>query len=104
MRYMVRKSIIDVLGHIWQPGCDLCSLRLTPDRFDLDNMRDEHGRLTRHSVGEWLMTHTGDFASISDWSASLEDGEQTIDLPWSSEETELQYLDTVAEPEVDHAG
>ena len=95
MKYMVRTSYVDVLGGIWLPYGAVCSLRKPLDRFDVDNMRDDDGKITRESVKFWVMLHSSDFSGVIDFSASIEDGEQTIDLPWSSEETELQYLNTI---------
>ena len=37
--------------------------------------------------------NAGDFASIIDFSASIEDGENTVDIPWASEEGEIAYSD-----------
>jgi hypothetical protein len=42
-----------------------------------------------------LILNTGDFQQIIDFSASLEDGERSINLPWATEDGELQYLDTL---------
>ena len=92
MRYTVRKSIVRVVGKIWMPNAT-CAMDYTLTEYDLENARDDDGKLTRESVEHWVMLHTGDFQSITDWSASLEDGNDTIELPWQSEENELAYAD-----------
>lgn len=96
MRYTVRLSYIDVLGYIWMPNA-LCSLRITLTAFDLDNMREPDGLITRESIADWLTVHTGDFREVVDFSASIEDGNVTVDFPWSSKENEMLYFDTVNE-------
>ncbi len=97
-RYTVRESYIDVLGYIWMPHA-LCSLHIDVSAYDLSNMTDTEGHVTRESVEQWLTMHSGDFSEVVDFSASLEVGDETLDFPWSSEETEMQYLDTIAEPD-----
>lgn len=99
MRYMVRKSVIDILGGIWMPYGAQCSIRKVLSAYDIENMRDEDGQITRESVEQWVLLNSGDFSTVTDFSASIEDGDHTIDLPWSSEENELAYCDTIAEPE-----
>jgi hypothetical protein len=96
MRYIVRKSYVIILGYIWMPHV-LCSLRVDLSSYDLENMRDEDGHITRESIEQWLTAHSGDFSEVVDFSASIEDGDHTLDFPWSSEETQCQYFDTLAE-------
>lgn len=98
MRYQVRKSIVDVVGHIWMPNT-VCSLHKTLSGYDLENMRDEDGNITRDSLEQWLCMNTGDFQDIIDFSASIEDGDKTIDIPWLTEDGEMQYLDTLGDGE-----
>lgn len=93
MRYQVRKSVIDVVGKIWMPNVT-ASMRLEPSSYDVENMRDEDGAITRDSVEDWLGSHAGDFRSVIDFAASIEDGDSTIDLPWATEDGEFAYLDT----------
>lgn len=95
MRYMVRKSIVDVVGKIWQPYGAVCSLRKELTDDDLANARDSAGKLTRASVDRWVRLNSGDFSEIIDWRASLEDGDQTVDLPWATEDGEEMYWGTI---------
>lgn len=53
--------------------------------------RDDDGRITRESLERWLDCHAGDFSEIIDFYASIEDGDLSIDLPWSSEESEITF-------------
>jgi hypothetical protein len=57
---------------------------------DLDEMERP---ITRDVVADWLGTHSGDFASITDFWASIEDGENTIEIPWEHEESQFTYSD-----------
>lgn len=97
MKYTVRKSVIDVVGYIWMPQI-VCSLRINMSDYDINNARNAEGELTRESVEQWLMTHSGDFQSVIDFRASIEDGDKTIDFPFATEDGECQYLDTISEP------
>lgn len=90
MRYTVRESVIWVYGTIWMPvGTGGTTYTLTDS--DVSNARDDDGRLTRESVSLWLDSHASDFSGIIDFSASLEDGGDTVTIPWESEENELAF-------------
>lgn len=97
-RYTVRVSYIDVLGTLWMPHAE-ASMRIRVDSYARENMRDDDGHITRESVEDWLTSHAGDFSSVIDFTASIEDGEETIEIPWSSEENECRYLDTLPSEE-----
>ena len=90
MRYTVRKSLVYVVGKIWMPMGPLFAQTFT---VRADDLLDDDGKITRESVEQWLCCHAGDFSSIEDFSASIEHGEETIDIPWASEEGELAYCD-----------
>jgi hypothetical protein len=62
---------------------------------DVGNARDADGKVTRASVQNWLDTHAGDFSEVTDFYASIEDGDGTTEVPWASEESELTYNDAV---------
>jgi hypothetical protein len=99
MRYTVRKSFVDVLGPIWWPVGAMCSLRINLSSYDIENMRAEDGTIDRDSVEHWLMMNSGDFQAVTDFRASIEDGDTTIELDWSSEDNEVAYMDTLGECE-----
>jgi hypothetical protein len=96
MKYTVRQSVIDVVGRIWMPAA-VCSLRITMSAHDVENARDDDGKITRESIEQWLMTHSGDFSQVMDFRASIEDGEETVEIPFASEAGEVAYMDTIAE-------
>ena len=95
MRYVVRKSIVRIVGKIWQliPAGMVCAQTLEMSDYDLGNATDDEGNITRNSLLSWLDTHAGDFASIDDFSASLEVGDDTVEIPWASEEGECAFVD-----------
>ena len=96
MRYMVRKSIVEVVGKIWMPSVT-CAQTYTLSEYDVENCRDGDGKITRESVERWLDTHAGDFQGIEDFRASIEDGDETIDIPWASEDGGFAFQDATAE-------
>jgi hypothetical protein len=62
-------------------------------QYDVENCRDNSGKITRESVKAWLDKHAGDFQCVEDFHASIEDGDKTIDIPWATEAGELVYCD-----------
>jgi hypothetical protein len=92
MKYTIRKSLINVLGQLWMPSV-AGALVIEASTHDVENMRDDEGKITRESVGLWLDSHAGDFSGVIDFSVSIEDGEATIDIPFSSEENEMTFGD-----------
>lgn len=96
MKYTIRKSVICMIGTIWMPAITCAQIK-TLDAYDVENCRDEAGNITRDSVEQWLMTHSGDFQSVKDFEASIEDGDKTIDIPWQDEESQYTYCDCTSE-------
>lgn len=103
MRYEVRKSVINVLGTMWMPpvtGATMMNLSTE----DVENIRQYgHGAVNRESVGAWLDTHAGDFSGIVDFMASIESGDDTIDIGWADNESEYTFNDAMY-PDEDQAG
>ena len=98
MRYLVVKSEIRVIGRIWQPGIGLCAMSYNPradDLRDVDIVPATEGPITRDSVQSWIDTHSGDFSEIVDWSAEIEDGDETITFDWQDEDNEMAYFDAM---------
>jgi hypothetical protein len=62
--------------------------------YDIDNIRGrvEPG-ITRANVESWLGCNAGDFSEIIDFGASIEDGDESIDIPWESEDNEMGWHD-----------
>ena len=100
MKLTIRKSIVQIIGVIWMPPVT-CATQKTLRDYDIENMRNDEGQITRESVEQWLTTNSGDFQSVTDFSASIEDGENTVDIPWASEESEFTYVDCMYPAEVD---
>ena len=53
-------------------------------------------KITREDVEQWLMVNSGDFQSVMDFEASIEDGDTTVDIPWASEEGEFAFSDAMS--------
>lgn len=91
MKYTVRKSVVRYVGTIWQ-GLT-CAQDKTLSPSEVENIRDEDGKITREGLEDWLGCHTGDFQSIDDFYGSIEDGDDTVEIEWASEDSELTYND-----------
>lgn len=103
-RYTVRVSYINVVGRLWQPGI-VAAIRINLRAYDIENMRQEaiyrndDPTITREVVECWLATNSGDFQEIIDFEASIEDGDQTLDFPFATEDGEMAYVDCFSYPE-----
>ena len=88
------QSEIDVIGPIWWPAGSTAATTYNVTGYDVENMRGDDGQVTRESVELWLGSHAGDFQHVTDFHASIEDGADTVDIPWQqSEESELTFND-----------
>jgi len=92
MKRIIRESYVEVLGRIWMPGTT-AACRYDLDRSAVEQCRDNDGAITRGSMEKWLSTHAGDFQSVTDFSASVEDGADTITIPWGSEDHAYTFED-----------
>jgi len=84
MKFTVERNWIELIGTIWMPAVT-CAQRIDLTRGDMKNI----GAPSRENVEQWLTTHSGDFQSVDDFSATI--GEVVI--PWSNEESEFTYSD-----------
>lgn len=89
MRYVVRRSVIQLIGHIWMPAA-VCAQEKELTSYDLGNIE---APITRDTVEHWLMLNSGDFQDIIDFRASLEVGPATVEIPWAKEESALTFND-----------
>jgi hypothetical protein len=93
MKYTVTKNAIYVIGTIWLPPI-VCAQKKELTTYDMENIKDENGKITRDSVERWLSCHSGDFSQVIDFSADFDYEGKHIDIPWSKgEESELTYSD-----------
>ena len=92
MKYTVRESIIWVVGTIWMPAVEAAT-HYKLSQYDVDNIKAEgDGVIDREAVQDWLDTNAGDFQAITDFAASIEDGEETVDIDWATVEGEDLYI------------
>ena len=81
----VRIAYVIILGKMWMGGT--ASLQKNLSDYDLGNI----GEFNRENVEEWLTSNSGDFQSVTDFTAVC--GE--VEIPWSSEDNEMAYFDTL---------
>lgn len=87
--YTVTVRRIDVIGRVWMP-CGTCALSYNLTVKDTEAIRVlGNGWLTRDGVQRWLDANAGDFRSIEDFRADIED----FLSEWESPESEYKYLD-----------
>ena len=90
VKILIRRNNVEVIGMIWMPPITAVYVyhpgysEICPSVADL---------VTRESVRDWLDKNGGDFQSIDDFRASIEVGEETIEIPWEKEESEYTFLD-----------
>jgi len=90
MRYQVEKSSIQVIGNIWMPNTE-CGYEYPLSRYDLENI----GKWTRENFEQWLLRHSGDFQSITDFRVDVSvDGKDFVS-DWQNEESEYKFSDAV---------
>ena len=87
---LVKRSFIQVNGTIWMPAVT-ASTQYELSSYDIGNMRGEDGTITRENVSSWLDTHSGDFQSVDDFYATIEDGDNSYEFEWSDPESELTF-------------
>ncbi len=91
MRYMVERNFVQVVGKIWQPGCEWCAMEYPLDSYAVRNI----GKFTRRNVELWLTSHAGDFSQVIDFRASV----GTKEIPWATEENECIFNDCMSSGE-----
>lgn len=90
--YVIHESRIDVIGRLWQ-GCEAAySYPLDANEVRMYATNSE-GAITRDSVERYVALHTGDFASVTDFRASLWFEGRDYDFDFASEESELTFND-----------
>jgi len=88
----VRVAYVIILGKLWMPMADASMTKDLSD-YDLGNI----GEFTRENVEQWLTSNSGDFSSVTDFTACCGD----IEIPWENEDNEMAYYDTISEPDFD---
>ena len=84
------RNWINVVGHIWIPAIEAAQTIELRD-YDIENMQDENGNVTRESVEHWLCLNTGDFQSIINFEAYIKE----IEISFSDEENEILFLECI---------
>ena len=93
VKILIRKSIIEVIGTIWMPPVT-AAYTYTLCEWQVDNqLRSGRGTVTRKSIRDWLDRNAGDFQRIDDFHASIEVGDETVDVPWKKDESKSVWAD-----------
>lgn len=80
-------AYVEITGGIWMPyGMKAATVHRLTD-YDVENMQDDNGNITRESVDRWVGLNSGDFSSVDGWSAMVEG----MEFPFEDEEVELQF-------------
>lgn len=93
--YTITVRRIDVIGRVWMP-CGTCALSYNLMLKDANKIRAwGNGQLTREGVQRWLDANAGDFQSIEDFRADIDD----FLSDWSDPESEYKFLDCMYQAE-----
>ena len=94
-KYIISESYVDIIGGIWLPYGATCAMRKKLTFYDIQNIRSyDDGVITREGLENWLGGNSGDFSRVDDFRASIEDGDQTIDIDWAKgNDSEFTYCD-----------
>lgn len=89
-------SYVKVIGRTWEGYTAAMQYPINPatelkypNGKAVDN--NIHSGDLENILRKWINGHTGDFETITDFSASLEVGENTVDIPWENDNSEEQY-------------
>jgi len=93
MKFTCNRDWIEIVGEIWWPMGLTCAQRIELRGYDIENMRDEDGNISRESIEDWVSSNSGDFSHVHDFCATI--GEEVFG--WNNEESKLTYLDCMFE-------
>ena len=95
MKHTVRKSVVRLIGYIWMPAA-LAAQEKQLSVYDIENIRgrvSDGNSITREDVADWLTCNSGDFQNVTDFWASIEDGDETVEFDWEVADSEFTYSD-----------
>lgn len=89
----VRENYVDVVGYGWYNQLIAMTIKLR--QYDIANMRGRvsDDAITRDDVEDWLGCNAGDFQSIMDFRALIDN--EGIEIPWNTEDGEIEFSDLV---------
>src|SRR6478672_11219335 len=90
MRYTVTKQIVRVVGKLWMPMCDAAT-EMTLSEYDMSNIGNPENR---DEVERWIMLNSGDFSSVTDFSADFNIGGKHIEHAWKNDDSEAIFFDS----------
>ena len=89
--YTVKENYVNVVGKGWYSQPIALSIKLR--QYDIDNMRGRvsDNAITREDIESWLDCNAGDFQSIKDFYALVDN--EGVEIPWNSEDNEIEFFD-----------
>ena len=70
---IVHESYVDIVGEFWWPYGAICTVHMDLSSDDIETIRAYgDGAITREGLGDWVDCHSGDFARVDDFCASVE--------------------------------
>ena len=96
MRYVVVRSIIDILGKDWYGNTIVMSMELNNCQVEIIKkyMTNPLGMELREAVQTFLLKNAGDFQSITDFRADIAIGDEDLITDWDYVENEIKFNDT----------
>lgn len=96
MKYTVSKSFIQVIGQIWMPSTT-AAMTYDLGAWELKQIQRDDGSIDRDAVEFWLMLHSGDFQSITDFYADIQhpDTDENLAFGWEDEKSEEIFIDCI---------
>jgi len=98
--YTVKEHYVLVIGKIWMSAVT-CAMEYKLTQYDIDNMKDEAGKINREDVEQWLCTHSGDFQCIADFRAMIDNVDPPFVSEWEHAESEYTFSECMYGNEVD---
>ena len=89
--YIVHENYVQVIGKTWAGYEGLYQYPITAQ--DIETMAGATQSIKRADVAKWLKTHAGDFQSITDFHAMIDNapGGSSVEFPWWNKENEELY-------------
>lgn len=97
MQYVVTRQVVKVLGGIWLPMGAQCAQEKRLTEYDMANIGNPRKRA---DVERWVMLNSGDFSSVTDFSADFHVNGKHIVHEWAKgDESEIAWSDAMYPPE-----
>jgi len=84
---VVHKNYVNIIGRIWMPPViGALDKHLSPS--DIKSMVNEDGTITKEDVKDWVNKNSGDFQTVLDFEALIDDAPQgPLEIDWAKDES-----------------